>query len=51
LIELNNGIITGIEIKLSPSKKTKKPPAFDKIYPEADFKLISRENYLDFIMP
>jgi predicted AAA+ superfamily ATPase len=51
LIELNNGIITGIEIKFTATKKMKKPPAFDKIYPTANFKLISKENYLDFIMP
>jgi predicted AAA+ superfamily ATPase len=50
LIELNNGKINAFEIKISSSKKTKKPAAFNAIYPEVDFQLISKENYLDFIL-
>jgi len=50
LIELNNGILNAFEIKMSSSKKTKKPAAFNTIYPNADFQLISKNNYLEFIL-
>ena len=50
LIELNNGVISGFEIKMAPSKRIKKPPAFNAIYPNADFTSISKENYLEFIV-
>ena len=50
LIELNNGKINAFEIKISSSKKTKKPAAFNAIYPEVVFQLISKENYLEFIL-
>lgn len=50
LIELNNGILSAFEIKMSDSKKVKKPTAFNAIYPEAQFQLISKENYLEFIL-
>lgn len=50
LIELNNGIISGFEIKMSASKKIKKPAAFNAIYPDATFTLISKDNYLEFIL-
>lgn len=50
LIELNNGIISGFEIKMSPTKKIKKPAAFNANYPDADFRIISKENYLEFIL-
>jgi predicted AAA+ superfamily ATPase len=50
LIELNNGILSAFEIKMSSSKKTKKPAAFNTICPNADFQLISKENYLEFIL-
>jgi predicted AAA+ superfamily ATPase len=50
LIELNNGILSAFEIKMSSSKKTKKPAAFNTIYPNADFQLVSKENYLEFIL-
>jgi predicted AAA+ superfamily ATPase len=50
LIELNNGVISAFEIKMSAAKKIKKPSAFNAIYPDAEFTLISKENYLDFIL-
>ncbi len=50
LIELNNGIISGFEIKMTATKKIKKPGAFNAIYPDANFTLISKENYLEFIL-
>ena len=50
LIELNNGIVSAFEIKMSVSKKTKKPAAFNTIYPNATFEVITKENYLEFIL-
>ena len=50
LIEFNNGKLQAFEIKMSGSKKIKKPAAFNAIYPEADFQVISKENYLEFIL-
>jgi predicted AAA+ superfamily ATPase len=50
LIELNNGKINAFEFKMSDNKKIKKPAAFNAIYPNADFQLISKENYLEFIL-
>jgi hypothetical protein len=46
---------TGIEHEAAKKlwailKKTKKPVAFNAIYPNADFTLISQENYLEFIL-
>jgi predicted AAA+ superfamily ATPase len=49
LIEVKDGKISGYEFKYSPSKKVKVPMAFSKIYPEADFTSISKDNYLPWI--
>lgn len=49
LIEVENGQPTAFEFKYSPAKKVKKPAAFDAAYPEADFQVISKNNYLDWI--
>lgn len=50
LIELNNGKISAFEIKMSTTKKIKKPASFNTLYPDADFQFISKENYLEFII-
>lgn len=49
LIEVENGQPTAFEFKYSPAKKVKKPAAFAAAYPEADFQVISKNNYLDWI--
>jgi len=50
LIELNNGELSAFEIKMSTTKKIKKPASFNTLYPDADFQFISKENYLEFII-
>jgi predicted AAA+ superfamily ATPase len=50
LIELNNGVLNAFEIKMPGSKKVKKPAAFNATYPDAKFELISKENFLEFIL-
>ncbi|HOZ68270.1 MAG TPA: ATP-binding protein [Chitinophagaceae bacterium] len=50
LIETTNGKISAYEFKLSGDKKIKAPPAFTGSYPEASFTIISKDNYLDWIL-
>lgn len=40
----------GFEFKWNENKKVKIPTAFAKAYPEASFEVITKENYLDFIL-
>ena len=49
LIEFQNGTLAAFEFKYSTNKKFKIPSAFKEAYPEASFKQISRDNYLDWI--
>jgi len=48
LLELNNGQLQAIECKWQ-NRKTKVPVAFSKAYPDANFTVISNENYLEWI--
>lgn len=49
MIERRDGKLAAFEFKLSPRKK--RPPLFfAKNYPDVPFKVISRDNYLDFIL-
>lgn len=41
--------LSAFELKWSSTRKVKIPTAFAKAYPDADFKIIDKENYLDFI--
>ena len=41
--------LEGFEFKWNENKKVKIPAAFAKAYPEADFNIINKSNYLDFI--
>ena len=50
LIELTNGEINGFEFKYTTDKKTKVPPAFSAFYKDASYTVISKENYLDWIL-
>lgn len=50
LIELTNGEINGFEFKFTTDKKTKVPPAFSAFYKDASYTVISKENYLDWIL-
>lgn len=49
LIEVRNGHLTAFEFKYSPDKKVKKPAAFATAYPDVDFQVISKDNYLEWI--
>ncbi|HVU58614.1 MAG TPA: ATP-binding protein [Puia sp.] len=49
LIEFQNGTLSAFEFKYSTNKKSKIPSAFKEAYPEASFKQISRDSYLDWI--
>ncbi len=49
LIEVENGQLIAFEFKYSPDKKVKKPVAFATAYPDVDFQVISKDNYLEWI--
>lgn len=49
LLELKNGKIQALECKWQSSKKVKVPAAFEKAYPDAEFNVIDKNNYLDWI--
>lgn len=51
LLEYENGMITAYEFNYSPTKKIKVPPAFAAAYPNAKFTCISKDNYLDWLVP
>lgn len=42
--------LEGFEFKWNENKKVKIPLAFSKAYPDANFSVISKNNYLDFII-
>ena len=50
LVEERGGKLYGYEMKWKKTK-IKIPVDWEKHYPNADFKVINHENYLDFIMP
>ena len=47
-IEESQGELTGYELKYK-KQKAKKPPKWQTFYPHADFQVIHKENYMDFI--
>jgi hypothetical protein len=47
---LSNGVISAYEFKYSSVKKQKVPPSFHSTYPDASFQVITKDNYLDWIM-
>lgn len=48
-LEEENGVLRGYEFKWNENRKAKIPTAFAKAYPEANFEVINKSNYLDFI--
>jgi len=48
-LEEENGNLTGFEFKWNENRKARIPSAFAKAYSEANFEVISKHNYLDFI--
>lgn len=50
LVEYENGQLRAFEIKYTAPKKIKTPSTFRTAYPSTELEVISRENYLDFIL-
>ena len=48
-IEEYNGKLYAFEIKWNLKKKSKIPSGFDKNYPGSDFKVIDKENFVEFL--
>lgn len=48
-LEEENGILRAYEFKWNENRKVKIPAAFAKAYPEANFEVINKSNYLVFI--
>jgi predicted AAA+ superfamily ATPase len=51
LIEEHSGKLFGYEFKWSPKKKVSAPALWLGTYPQAEFRVIHSENYLDFVLP
>lgn len=49
-LEEENGVLRGYEFKWNENRKAKIPTAFAKAYPEANFEVINKQNYLDFMV-
>lgn len=49
-VEELNGEISGYECKWNHKRTSKRPPLWSKAYPDAGYKTVTTENYLDFIM-
>jgi uncharacterized protein len=49
-LEEENGKLSGFEFKWNENRKAKIPTAFAKAYPEATFKVINKQNYLEYIL-
>ncbi len=50
LIEIEDGVMTGYEIKLKEGKKVNAPASFTAAYPDAGFKCITPANMMEFLM-
>ena len=49
LVEDRDGQLYGYEFKWSPKKNIPKPIQWDEVYPGAQFDVVNRDNYLDFV--
>ena len=49
-IEERDGKLTAYEFKWNPSKRAKLNTTFNKAYPNTEFAVINRDNYLDFLL-
>lgn len=50
LVEERDGLLWGFEFKWNTRKKVKAPPSFINTYPNAQFKCITPENILEFVV-
>lgn len=48
-VEERDGKVFGYEFKFSPAKKIKPPKAWTRAYPDAEYGVITRENFLSFV--
>ena len=51
IVEERDGRLYGYECKWSPKKKVKIPKSWQSAYPESEFRVITPENYQDFVLP
>lgn len=51
LVEERDGGLIGYECKWSAGKKVKAPKRWREGYPESEFKVVTSENYQDFVLP
>ncbi|MFH1635630.1 MAG: ATP-binding protein [Chloroflexota bacterium] len=51
LVEEREGKLFGYECKWSPRKPPRPPQSWLSAYPEAEFDVITPDNYLDFVLP
>ena len=49
LVEDREGKLFGYEFKWSPRKRAGAPKAWQAAYPQAEFDVITPENYLEFV--
>lgn len=49
LIEEENGVLTSFEFKWNVKKTPKQPTSFAAAYPNVDFNVINKDNYLEFL--
>jgi hypothetical protein len=50
-VEDRGGQLYGYEFKWNPRKKVKAPAAWGKAYPDAGFKVITPDNYREWLIP
>lgn len=50
LIEIEDGVMTGFEIKKKDGKRVSAPASFTTAYPNAAFKCITPSNLIEFLM-
>ncbi|MDH5603622.1 MAG: ATP-binding protein [Cyclobacteriaceae bacterium] len=48
-VEEREGNLFGYEMKWDPKKKVRTPKAWLKAYPDSEYKVVNRENFLDFL--
>ena len=51
IVEERDGRLNGYEIKWSTKKKVKPPKDWHSAYPESDFRVVTPDNYQDFVLP
>lgn len=49
-IEDIDGQLSAVEFKWNPKRKAALPLSFSRLYPDVDFKVVTRENYESFLL-